>query len=136
MIYDWKNYQHDECFFYSVSTSEYKSSYQINNLDIYKVVTDQEEIYPESITLNKGDEFKTVNQYASKTLEYTLSPANVNKGKAITWTSSDPETVYVTTHGVVMGIKPGTATITASTVNKDGETISDSIEITVMPANN
>ncbi|MGM9944940.1 MAG: Ig domain-containing protein, partial [Lysinibacillus sp.] len=50
------------------------------------------------------------------TLRATVTPTNATNQNVI-WTSSDPTVATVDTAGVVYAVAPGTATITATTVD-------------------
>lgn len=60
-------------------------------------------------------------------VEFQVQPAQAVQD--LTWTSSDPEVASVNYNGMILGIKPGTATITGTTT--DGSGISKSIKVTV-----
>ena len=62
-----------------------------------------------------------------KTLTATITPEGATN-KAVTWTSDNEEVARVTNKGMVTGISPGTATITATT--DDGE-FQDTCQVTV-----
>ena len=71
---------------------------------------------PTSVKLNKT----SISKYAEKetTIKATVSPSNVSaENKKITWSSSNTRVAMVDQSGVVYTIAPGTATITAKTVN-------------------
>lgn len=59
-------------------------------------------------------------------VEVEVLPADADQ--TLTWTSSDPGIATVDNNGVVRGVKPGTAYITATTVNG----LSDTLEIRIM----
>ena len=84
-------------------------------------------IVPSSVSLNKSSTTITVG--GTETLTATISPAVV-ADNTITWTSSDGTVATVTSVGVVTGVKAGTATITATTVNDKAATC----EVTVAAA--
>ncbi len=56
---------------------------------------------------------KSISIGNSETLVVTYTPSNANTGKSITWTSSNNSVVTVS-NGVINGISPGSATITAT----------------------
>lgn len=60
-------------------------------------------------------------------VEFQVQPAQAVQ--ELTWTSSDPEVASVNYNGMILGVKPGTATITGTTT--DGSGISKSIKVTV-----
>ena len=70
-------------------------------------------MYPKSVLLNKTSADIVVGE--TLTLTATVSPNNATD-KTVTWTSSD-ESVVTVSEGTVTGLKAGTATITATTVN-------------------
>jgi uncharacterized protein YjdB len=59
---------------------------------------------------------------ATTTLTATVRDANgaVMSGTAVTWSSDNPQTAAVSQSGVVTGVQPGTATITATAGGKSG----------------
>lgn len=69
---------------------------------------------PESITLNYT-ETTLVEPGVVRQLIATVLPETAIQ--TVEWSSSDASTVKVDQYGLIMGIKPGTATITAKTVN-------------------
>lgn len=97
-------------------------------------VTPDQPVDAESVTLNRNT--ATVKTGKTVVLTSTVLPENA-KDKTITWTSSN-EAVATVSSGVVKGIAPGTATITASTVNgKTAEckvTVIDGSEISAVSA--
>lgn len=58
----------------------------------------------------------TVGKGMTGTLKATVSPSNATN-KKVTWSSSNTKVATVSSAGVVKGIKPGTATITAKTAS-------------------
>jgi hypothetical protein len=76
-----------------------------------------------------------LNTGASKTLSVSYLPEITNiatETPAITWASSDSDTVAVnTTTGRVTGIAEGSATITATAISLSGEEITDTCTVTV-----
>ena len=63
----------------------------------------------------------------SAQISFSVDPINSAEAKDLTWTSSDTSIATVS-DGIVTGVKPGQATITAA---KDG--VSASCDITIMP---
>ena len=61
-------------------------------------------------------------------LTATVSPSNVNNS-AVTWSSSDTSVATVSSGGLVTALKPGTASITATT--QDGSNLSATCQLTV-----
>ena len=70
-------------------------------------------IEPTSITLDQRE--LTIKVGKTATLTPTIEPADATN-KNVTWSSSD-ETVATVSDGVVTGVKPGPAEITAKTAN-------------------
>ena len=70
-------------------------------------------VEPTSITLDQRE--LTIKVGKTATLTPTIEPADATN-KNVTWSSSD-ETVATVSDGVVTGVKPGTAEITAKTAN-------------------
>jgi len=82
-------------------------------------------IHPESVSMSKtAAQMETGTTYS---LTATVSPSDTTN-KNVTWSSSDDSIATVSAAGIVTGIKPGTANITATTV--DGSH-TDSCEMTV-----
>lgn len=75
--------------------------------------TPDEPAEPSSITLNRSEASVKVGK--TITLSSTILPENT-KNRTVTWTSSD-ESIASVDKGVVKGISPGNAVITASTSN-------------------
>lgn len=73
-----------------------------------------QKIHPTSITLNKNATTVTVG--LQELLVATIDPST-STNKSIKWTSSDKGIVTVDSTGKITGINPGTATITATTVD-------------------
>ena len=78
-----------------------------------------------SITLNKSSIYLLANN--STQLLTTITPANATN-KTIIWSSSNPRVASVDSNGVVTGLKSGTTTITASSID---ETLKATCEVTV-----
>lgn len=70
-------------------------------------------IDPTRVTLDKSN--ITITEGSTSNLVATVEPSDAND-KTVTWSSSNPSVATVS-NGRVQGIKEGTATITASTVN-------------------
>ena len=66
-----------------------------------------------SVTLDKNS--VTITEGESGQLTASVSPSNA-ANKKVTWSSSNPETVSVAQDGFFQGLKPGTATITVTSV--------------------
>ncbi len=79
-------------------------------------------VYPTSVTVEPG----TGNIYIGETIQLAavVLPSNANN-KSVVWSSSDNGIATVSTSGLVTGISPGAATITATTVdgNKTGTSL-------------
>ena len=87
---------------------------------------DVEKVYPTEITIS-GSHDIFVGDTAS--LSVSFLPANTNQ-KKLSWTSSNTSVATVN-NGVVTAIKAGTTIITASLLDANNNTISDTFEITV-----
>ncbi|MCP1101231.1 uncharacterized protein YjdB [Aequitasia blattaphilus] len=59
----------------------------------------------------------SLNGTNSATLKTTIAPSNATQSRAITWSSNNNNIAKVSSSGVVTGVKPGNAVITAKTVN-------------------
>ncbi|MBP5559060.1 MAG: Ig-like domain-containing protein [Bacteroidales bacterium] len=70
--------------------------------------------YVSGIAINKSS--TTISQNHTETLTATVMPANADN-KAITWSSSDTAVATVDANGVVSALSPGSATITATSVD-------------------
>ena len=66
----------------------------------------------------------TVEQFKNITLK-------TNADKDVTWTSSDPSVATIDASGKVVGVKPGTVTITATTVTAEDKVLTATHEVTV-----
>lgn len=66
------------------------------------------------VSLNKTS--VTVKRGSKYTLKATVSPSNATN-KKVTWSSANPSVASVSSSGVVLGKRSGTATITAKTSN-------------------
>ena len=87
-------------------------------------------IEPTSITLDQSE--LTIKVGKTATLTPTIEPADASN-KNVTWSSSD-ETVATVSDGVVTGVKPGTAEITAKTAN--GLTARATVTVEEIPVTN
>lgn len=87
-------------------------------------------IEPTSITLDQSK--LTIKVGKTATLTPTIEPADATN-KNVTWSSSD-ETVATVSDGVVTGVKPGTAEITAKTAN--GLTAKATVTVEEIPVTN
>lgn len=81
--------------------------------EVFSLVIGVPDIVPTEISLDKSELILTEGD--TYTFEVTINPVEATD-KSVTWTSSD-ENVATIEDGVVTGIAPGTAVITASTVN-------------------
>ena len=79
-----------------------------------------------SIELNKSEE--TIDAFSWSFLSATISPSDASI-KECSWFSDNPRVASVDNTGKITGISPGTATITAKTI--DGTNISDSCKVTI-----
>ena len=84
------------------------------------------QIMVSGITLSPSS--ATIAVGATQTIEPTVTPATA-LDKAVTWESSDPSVATVSSSGVVTGVAPGTATITATA--HDGSGVTQTCSITV-----
>ena len=86
---------------------------------------------PTEVTVQMKSEDTTI--YATDRLQLSVrvKPASFTGG--VVWSSSDETVATVDKNGIVTGVAPGTATITATSVDKrsDGTASSASVEITV-----
>lgn len=71
-------------------------------------------IKPTKVVFSKAE--VSIRLSATKQLKAEIKPYNATETK-LTWSSSDPEIVSVTQKGKIRGLAPGTAKITAKTVN-------------------
>lgn len=79
-----------------------------------------------SITLNETS--KTLNSGGSFTLTATVAPDNATN-KAVTWSSNSTGIATVSESGVVTGVAPGTATITATAADGSGVTATCTVTV-------
>ena len=82
----------------------------------------------QSIEITCGD----IEVKKGKTAEVTwlLKTANATDYECV-WSSSDESVATVDERGVVTGVKKGEATVTLTVINRDGSTVSDSVNVTV-----
>lgn len=108
------------------SNSDNSNSDNTNNSDTPNI-GDNEDIgtIVNSIQLNVIS--ATIEQGASKTLNASIAPSNIDT-KSITWSTSDKNIATVSSNGTITGKLPGKVTITASIDNKKA-----SCTITVKP---
>lgn len=86
-------------------------------------------VYPTSVAINPST--ATIPTVGGMTaLTKTFLPANTSETIA-TWTSSNPSIATVSSAGVVTGVAAGTAIITITAKNKDGQNINGTSTITV-----
>lgn len=77
---------------------------------------------PSTVSLKPGESYKVV---------VTVDPFVANIPELV-WESSNLEVATVNSEGIIVAVGKGTATITATTPHKDGETkLTDSIAVTV-----
>ena len=83
------------------------------------------------VTVQMKSEDTTI--YATDRLQLSVKVKPVSFTGGVVWSSSDETVATVDKNGIVTGVAPGTATITATSVDKrsDGTTSSASVEITV-----
>src|SRR5204863_513261 len=76
----------------------------------------------------------TATVQAGQTVQLTATPkdsnGNVLSGRTVTWTSSNTSVATVSTSGLVSGVTPGSATITATSEGKSGTA---SVTVTQVP---
>ncbi len=70
----------------------------------------------------------TIGPKGTVTLKATVVPENATN-KGVTWTTSDSSVATVSTTGVVTGLKPGTAKITATAVDGSGKSATCTITV-------
>jgi uncharacterized protein YjdB len=73
-----------------------------------------------SVILSPGQASVTVGQTVQLSGQVTDDQGNVLSGRPITYTSGTPAVATVSTSGLVTGVTPGTATITATSEGKSG----------------
>ena len=78
--------------------------------------------------INIISETSEIGQYLSSTLEAQVVPANADN-TAITWSSNDPSILTVDNNGSIYAVSPGTALITATSVEGN---FTDTLSITVV----
>ena len=77
---------------------------------------------PSTVSLKPGESYKVV---------VTVDPFTANIPELV-WESSKFEVATVNSEGIIVAVGKGTATVTATTPHKDGETkLTDSITVTV-----
>jgi hypothetical protein len=74
----------------------------------------QDPVHVTSVALD--NKTVTVTVLSAVQLKATVAPANATNTK-VNWTTSDPDIAFVTTGGSVIGVKPGNATITVTTID-------------------
>lgn len=102
-------------FYYSVSGCLRHCYYHGDSIGatVRPVYRDTETVFVKSVSLDQTDLELSVSE--SSTLVATVLPADASI-KFVHWSSSDESVAIVTRKGVVTGISPGTAVITATTV--------------------
>jgi len=84
---------------------------------------------PDEIRLNSSD--LTLIVGGKETLNVTVLPDNV-ANKAVNWTSGKPQVATVSSNGEINGVSPGSAIITATTVN-GGKTATCTVSVIEAP---
>lgn len=86
----------------------------------------------EKLSIERAPETLSLGTSADLTAAYTLADGAMltNPQKAVTWTSSDPKVLYVSSGGKITAVGGGTATVTASV---GGMKTSASITVTAAP---
>src|SRR5207302_655296 len=76
----------------------------------------------------------TATVQAGQTVQLTATPRDANgaalSGRAVSWSSSNPSVATVSSSGLVSGVTPGSATITATSEGKSGTA---SVTVTQVP---
>lgn len=85
-----------------------------------------EKVYPNSISLQDTN----VDTGSTVQLIPVFEPSTTNQ-KSVTWDSSNKNVATVNSNGVVSGVKAGTATITATGKNENGQDVTGSCIVTV-----
>lgn len=96
------------------STTTNTSAYAISSMWYEDAKANGVDIYPTSITLDKQSAKVQIGK--TITLIATVLPAN-STDKVVSWATSDGTIATVSSTGVVTGVKLGTCTISAKTVN-------------------
>src|SRR5207302_6865370 len=77
----------------------------------------------------------SVSVQAGQTVQLTATPRDANgaplSGRTVTWSSSNTSVATVSNGGLVSGITPGSATITATSEGKSGTSASTVTPVTV-----
>ena len=89
-----------------------------------KVTITRKVVEPYNITLDKNN--VTINVGGKASFSATITPNNADN-KSVTWSSSD-KNIATVSNGQVTGVKTGTVTITAKTVN--GKTATATVKVT------
>ena len=87
-------------------TNGWRNFYNIYGLK--DIMPEEVVITPDTLTVEVGDTYA---------LTYTILPEDA-KNKTVTWSSSDETVATVDENGLVTALLPGTATITATTINE------------------
>lgn len=96
----------------------------------------------DSLTVGVGSSYKynnntiTVNNSSRNKLDYVATPTNFTPASynPVTWSSSNTSVATVNSSGLVTGVSNGTATITCTVKDSNGNTKSDTCSITVYRA--
>lgn len=96
----------------------------------------------DSLTVGVGSSYKynnntiTVNNSSRNKLDYVATPTNFTPASynPVTWSSSNTSIATVNSSGLVTGVSNGTATITCTVKDSNGNTKSDTCSITVYRA--
>ena len=111
----------DDCILYV--TDDNNLCYMKDNVIRFMKIEDKVPVA--SVTLNKHE--ATINAGETIQLTVTVNPDNATN-KNVIWQSSNDEVIKVDTNGLIIGVKPGKATISVKT--EDG-LYTDSCELTV-----
>lgn len=100
----------------SLMDMNYDGKITVTDLSILRKKINQQ-ISPESITLNKTEEILYLNGTKTLQLQATILPLESNINKDINWGSSNEEVATVSDTGLVEAVSEGEAIITATTGN-------------------
>ena len=73
----------------------------------------------------------TLDRNESKQLTVTILPADAEEDKTVTWTSSDPTSVSVSTDGTITGLKGTQSPVTITGTLKNGKTVESQVTVVV-----
>ena len=105
----------------TLASNESISASTTVTVPVQTILTSKIKLNKSKVTIVKGNSAQLVAQ---------ITPENATN-QDVRWTSSDSSVAFVSNTGEVVGLKPGKATITATT--KDGTKLSASCKVTVKP---